>query len=120
MQLSLFNDLLVYVINTIFPLKFLAGLGGCTHQGPIYIGSFNLCQLFENQVVKVSKKGWHSLKYCVNIIIICINKRLTICLIKKYIKNKKSETLRKINKIWHGPEKKKEKWHNFKHFNSKI
>ena len=53
-------------------------------------GSFNLCQLFENQVVKVSKKGWHSLKYCVNMVIICvnmvifcINKRLTICLIKK-------------------------------------
>ena len=57
-------------------------------------GSFNLCQLFENQVVKVSKKGWHSLKYCV-MVILCINKRLTICLIKKYIKNKKSETLRK-------------------------
>ena len=26
-------------------------------------GSFNLCQRFENQVVKVSLKGWHSLKY---------------------------------------------------------
>ena len=69
-------------------------------------GSFNLCQLFENQVVKVSKKGWHFLKYCinmmiicVNMVILCINKRLNICVIKKYIKNKKSETLRKINKI---------------------
>ena len=46
--------------------------------------SFSQCQLFENQVVKlhVSKKGWHSLKYCVNMVILCINKRLTICLIK--------------------------------------
>ena len=48
-------------------------------------GSFKLYQLFENQVVKVSTKGWHSLKYCVNMVIICvsmvilcINKRLTI------------------------------------------
>ena len=36
-------------------------------------GNFNLCQLFENRVVKVSKKGWHSLKYCVNMVIICVN-----------------------------------------------
>ena len=59
-----------------------------------FLGSFNLSQLFENPVVKVRKKGWHSLKYCVNMVIICvnmvilrINKRfITICLIQKYIK----------------------------------
>ena len=54
----------------------------------LMVGSFNLCQLFENQVKNVRKKGWHSLKYCVNMVIICvnmvilcINKRLTICII---------------------------------------
>ena len=62
-----------------------------TMSAGMHSGSFNLCQLFENQVVNVSKKGWHSLKYCVNMVIICvnmvilcINKRLTICLIKTF------------------------------------
>ena len=45
-------------------------------------GSFNLCQLFENQVVKVSKKGWHSLKYCVNMVIICVN-MVILCINKR-------------------------------------
>ena len=46
------------------------------------ISSFNLCQLFYNQVVKVSKKGWHSLKYCVNIVIICVN-MVILCINKR-------------------------------------
>ena len=50
-------------------------------------GSFNLCQLFENQVVKVSKKGWHSLKYCVNMVIICVN-MVILCTNKRLINYK--------------------------------
>ena len=49
----------------------------------VSMGSFNLCQLFENPVVKVRKKGWHSLKYCVNMVIICVNMVIIILCIKK-------------------------------------
>ena len=48
--------------------------------------SFNLCQLFENQEVKVSKKSWHSLKYCVNMVIICVN-MVILCINKTLFYN---------------------------------
>ena len=78
----------VIIILTVACFLFVFLLVDSRHHYLSRNDSCNLSQLFENQVVKVSKKGWHSLKYrvnmviiCMNMVILCINKRLTICLI---------------------------------------
>ena len=69
MTFNLQYDFNIQCVHSIITVHAHVQKLGLPYEGNMFFiieGSFNLCQLFENQVVKVSKIGWHSLKYCVN------------------------------------------------------